>query len=165
MAVGDYIWQDGFLRATSGGHHDEVPLGSVSTNERLERVILYANINVVTGDSAVRQTWLDYGVLSLIQATAGSPPPIPEEVGFENFQLRDIVDSSYWRMYANTEFTNWSTIPEQAPHIHHDVSIKRRNALDPQIIWWLWGLPGFTGAGVEVGYMKVWWRLLVQQVA
>ena len=165
MAGGDYIWQDGFLRATAGGHHDEVPLGSVSSNERLERVILYANINVVTGDSAVRQTWLDYGVLSLIQVTAGSPPPIPEDVGVENFNLRDIYDSSYWRMYANTEFANWSTIPENAPHIKHDRNTLRRPTTDPMIVWWCWGLPGFTGAGVEVGYMKVWWRVLVQQVA
>lgn len=165
MAVGDYIWQDGFSRATSGGHHEELPLGSVSTNERLERVILYWYINLVSPSSAVLSTWLDYGVQSLIQVTAGSPPPIPEDVGQENYNLRDIVDSSYSRVGFSDVFNDWYSVPTQAPAGHHDVSITRRNPDDPMIVWWCWGLPSFTGAGVEIGFWKAWWRVLVKQVA
>lgn len=165
MAVGDYIWQDGYARSTAGQHHEELAIGSVSTNERLERVIVYWYINLVSPGSAVLGTWLDYGVQSLIQVTAGSPPPIPDQVGLEAYNLRDIVDSSFSRVGWSDVFTNYYVAPSNAPHGHHDVSIKRRPTTDPMIVWWLWGLPSFTGAGVEIGYYKVWWRVLVQQVA
>lgn len=165
MAIGDYLWQDGYGRATSGAHHEEVPIGSVSTNERLERVIVYWYVNLLAPTSAVLGTWLDYGVQSLIQVTAGSPPPIPADVGQEDYHLRDIVDSSYSRVGFSDVFTNWYTAPAYSPYGKHDVSIQRRNAEEPMIVWWLWGLPSFTGAGVEIGYWKAWWRVLVKQVS
>lgn len=165
MAVGDYTWQSGFAKSSSGGHHEELAIASISTNERLERVITYWYVNLLGPDSAVLGTWLDYGILSLVQVTAGSPPPIPDQVGFEAYHLRDIVDSTYTRVGFSDVFNNYYTAPAQSPVVHSDVSITRRPVDDPMIVWWLYGLPGFTGAGIEVGYWKLWWRVLVKQVA
>lgn len=159
-------WLSGSIAEQFTGRHEHVvPLTSVSSDEVLKRVILYWYINIQSQDSAVLATWTSYGVLSLIQWTEGDPPATPEEIGDGDYDARDIVDSELVTAGWGGVFSNQYRAPEQGWIGHLDTNVQRKPAPDAGIVWWCWGLPTFTGAGVEVGYEKAWWRVLIEQPA
>lgn len=147
---------------TSGGHQDQVPLTSVSSNEVLRRVIVDYYIDITNPDPEVLITWMQYGVLSLIEATTGSPPPPPDQVGNGLFDYRDILYSQFDTVGNPGIFSGWYRVPGSLDSGHIDVEISRKPGDEPLIIWWNYGLPGFLGAGVEVGFWRCWSRCLLE---
>lgn len=160
------VWLSGAITEnTTGRSHNEIPLTSVSSNEVLKRAVIYWYINIQTQDSAVLATWTGYGVLSLLQFTKGDPPPTPAQVGGGVFDDRDILDSQLHVPRWGGVFNNQYQCPGEGQVGHMDTPVQRRPAPDAGIVWWVWGLPNFAGAGVAVGYPKAWWRVLIEQPA
>lgn len=168
MALGDLIWQrQALIEDTVGAHHDEVAIASVSSNERLERVTVAFYANVVSGDSAVLQTWLDRGVLVVVQWTDASmgTPPTPDDIGETDLSTIDILADAYVRMGEAETFTNWHHVPK-AGVVEVDAVVRRTPPSGGSgLVWVTWGLADFAGAGVEVGYHKIYSRVLVSTVA
>jgi hypothetical protein len=168
MALGDLTWQrQALIEDTSGAHHDEVAIASVSSNERLEFVRVSFYCNVVSSDSAVLQTWLDRGVLVVVQwttATMGTPPT-PDDIGETDLDTIDVLTSAYVRMGEAETFTNWHHVPKAGT-----VTIEAQERRLPPtggsgLLWVTWGLADFAGAGVEVGFHKIYAETLVAEVS
>lgn len=160
-----YRWLSGHNTETfvpSSG--EPVALTSVSSNERLRRVVCNWYIDCRSQDSAILSTWLTYGVVSLLEWTSGPVPPTPEPIGQGNFDSRDILHSRMAGIGWGGMFNNAYRVPEGGRVIEQDVETSRGDGLDPGIVWWNWGLGSFTGAGVGIGYYRVWWRVLVDEV-
>lgn len=159
-----YTWVSNHqTNTTSGRHRAAVPLTSVSSNEVLRRVICEFYIDVVNPAQEVIVPWSQYGILSLIEATSGNPPPTPVLIGSTTYDNRDILYSRYDTFgHPAVFFTNWYRVPGDGMVGRIDVEISRRPDPDPLIIWWNWGMPSFGGGGVEVGFDRVWSRCLLE---
>lgn len=168
MALGDLVWQrNALINDTTGRSHAELTIASVAATERLERVELDFYCNVVSGDSAVLQTWLDRGVLVVAQWTfaAFGTPPTPTQIGAATLSNVDVLCDTYVRMGEAETFTNWHHVPK-AGSVHIEATVRRTPpAGGSGRVWLTWGLASFTGAGVAVGFDKVYSRVLVSTVA
>lgn len=158
-----YTWVSKAVReVTTPRNNDQVPLTSVSSNEVLRRVILHFYIDVVVDVSNDIIPWMQRGVLSLIEATAGNPPPIPDTVHNDLFDYRDILYSRLDTVEFPGIFNGWYRVPGGGAAAAMDVEISRRPDPDPLIIWWNWGLPGGGAATSPNGFMRMWSRCLLE---
>lgn len=168
MALGDLVWQRNVLINNAGGtSHEELVIASVAATERLERVQLSFYVNTITTDSDVILTWLAQGVLVTVQWTqaAFGTPPTPEQVGTSNLSLDDILADSYARLGPAEIFTDLRAVPDRGV-VHLDVLVRRQPpAGGSGRVWCCWGLADFAGAGVAVGFSKVYSRVLVSTIA
>lgn len=168
MALGDLVWQrNALINDTTGRSHAELTIASVAANERLERVTVDFYCNVVSGSSAVLQTWLDRGVLVIAQWTqaAFGTPPTPVQVGTANLSLADVLADGYVRMGEAETFTDWHHVPK-AGVLTIDAVVRRQPpAGGSGRVWLTWGLAAFAGAGVAVGFDKIYSRVQVSTVA
>lgn len=169
MAVGDRIWQrQAFVDLFASKHNDQLLAASVSSNERLERVVAEVYVNVVSQDSAVLSTWLTYGVLVVAhwQPSETGTPVDPGDIGDADLSQLDVLTSQYARMGPAETFTNWHHVPANEDTIALDTNVTRRPPPGGTgFVWLMWGLPTFTGAGVEVGAAKALVWTLTTQVA
>lgn len=168
MALGDQLWQRNALIDNSGGaSHEEIVLASVAATERLERVIISFYVNTITTDSDVILTWLAQGVLVTVQWTqaAFGDPPTPTQVGTADLDTADILVDGYARLGPAEIFTDLRASPDRGV-LDLDVLV-RRQPPNPGSgrVWLCWGLADFSGAGVAVGFRKVYSRVLVSTVA
>lgn len=161
-----YRWQSNFqVYSTAGAHHEETPIGFCEPDEELRRVILYWKVWINNPTSNVLSTWLSWGVLSLLQWTSGAPLPIPDDVGDGDFDNRDILDTMWTVPVRSNLFTGLNEVPGGEGIVgHHDVTPRRTAPVTGGAVWWCWGLPLFTGGGVEVGHSAFWSRTLVEYV-
>jgi hypothetical protein len=158
-----YTWVSQASRElTSGRNNDQVPLTSVSSNEVLRRVILHFYIDVVVELVDDTVPWMQRGVLSLIEATTGTPPPIPDTVHNNLFDYRDILYSRLDTMGFPGILQRWFRVPGGGMSATIDVEISRRPDPDPLIIWWNWGLPGGGAATSPNGFWRMWSRCLLE---
>lgn len=168
MALGDLVWQRNALIDNAGGaSHEEIVLASVAATERLERVQLSFYLNTITTVSDVILTWAAQGVLITVQWTqaAFGTPPTPEQVGTANLSLADILTDSYARIGPAEIFTDLRAVPDRGV-VHLDATVRRQPpAGGSGRVWLCWGLAAFSGAGVAVGFRKVYSRVLVSTVA
>lgn len=157
------LWLRSVQISESGAHHDEIPLTSVSSGERVDRVILDWHVNIVTGSSAVIQTWLDRGILVAIQWVEGEfPVDPPGDIGEANLDSLDIMASDFVRVEANSVFVNWYSAPAAKASVRLDTPVHRKPDGDNVgFVYLTWGLADFAGAGVEVGFGKSFARVLI----
>lgn len=160
-----YRWMSGHRTETvTPGSNAIVPLVSVNANERLRRVVLNWYIDCRSQDSAILGTWLTYGVVSLLQWTSSQEPPIPEPISAGNYDERDILHSRMAGIGWGGMFNNAYRVPDGSGIVEQDVETSRGDGVDPGIVWWVWGLGSFAGAGVGIGYWRCWYRVLVDEV-
>lgn len=168
MALGDLVWQRNALIDNSGGaSHEELLIASVAATERLERVQLSFYVNTITTDSDVILTWLAQGVLVTVQWTQASfgTPGTPEQVGTSDLSLDDILVDSYARLGPAEIFTDLRASPDRGV-VHLDAVVRRTPPSGGSgRVWCCWGLADFSGAGVAVGFRKVYSRVLVSTIA
>lgn len=157
------LWLRSTQISESGAHHDEVPLTSVSGGERVDRVIVDWHINIVTTESAVLQTWLDRGILVVVQWVEGTfPVDPPGDIGEANLDAVDMLYSTYERIEASTIFTGWSAAPVGQSSVRLDTPVHRKpDEGNVGFVYLTWGLADFAGAGVEVGFAKSFSRILI----
>lgn len=158
-----YHWERlTLINNTSSRHSAELALATLDDNQRLERVVIEMYINVVTGSSAVIQTWLGQGILTVAQWTEGDPPPTPDDIGVTFLNDIDVLSSRLDTMAASDIFVGWQRVPDPGNHIELDTDVRRRPPTGQQgTVWLTWGLAAFGGAGVEVGFDKVFSRVLI----
>lgn len=144
--------------------HDEVPLTSVSSNERLRRVILYAYVNCFAPSSAEEFTLINNGLLSLIQWTSGPIPPTPDPVTDGVFNNRDILHSQMHQLGPSSVRTDMNTFPAPPGLIEVDITPLRGDGIDPGIVWWVWGIPQWTGTDPAYCRATWWFRILLETV-
>jgi len=150
------------INNTSSRHSAELPLATLDDNQRLERVLIDMYLNIVTGSSAVIQTWLGQGVLAVAQWTEGDPPPTPDDIGVSFLNDLDVLHSSLHTIQASDIFVGWQHAPGHEGTITVDTDVRRRPDTGLQgTVWLTWGLADFGGAGVEVGFDKVFSRVLI----
>lgn len=168
MALGDRVWQrNALINDTTGRSHAELTIASVAANERLERVTVDFYVNVVSGDSAVLGTWLDRGVLVVAQWTfaAFGTPPTPVNIGTATLSNVDMLVDGYCRIGEAETFTNYHHAPK-AGVLSLDAPVRRTPpAGGSGRVWLTWGLAAFAGAGVAVGFDKIYSRVEVSTVA
>jgi len=157
------LWLRSVQISETGAHHDEVPLTSVSSGERVDRVIVDWHINLVTTESAVLQTWLDRGILVVVQWVEGAfPVDPPGDIGEANLDAIDVLYSSFERIEASTIFTGWEAAPAGGSSVRLDTPVHRKPDGDNVgFVYLTWGLADFSGAGVEVGFAKSFSRVLI----
>lgn len=158
---GIYQWESGHVPGfTPRRSHDEVPLTSISSNERLRRVIVYAYTmwNFPTGTDQFNA--MNTGLVSLIEWTSAPFPPAPEPVTSGNFNDRDILDSQFHQMGPNNVFAGENMIPSAPGMIIHDTAMQRGDGVDPGIVWWVWGLPNISGTDLPYARAMLWFRVL-----
>ena len=160
-----YTWRSGYVRnVTVGSSGQARQLVLLGTLERCRRVVLEAMIDVRNSDSGVIDQWMRHGVLSLIQATTGNPPPAPELVRLGNYGTRDILYSRFDQLGNNNILVNSYIVPQAPDMIRIDVEVSRGDGELPTAIWWVWGLPNTSVAGVDAGFDRWWYRVLVEVV-
>lgn len=168
VAIGDQHWETLAIRSTFGQHNAQYAAATVDDHQRVERVVSFMYINVVTTVTDVVGTWLDRGVLTLIQWTDAvpGPPPDPGDLGDAFLSDLDIMDTAFNRLGPNNIFTNFWPVPADRVPSALDTRVRRRPPPGGQgTVWFTWGLPNFTGAGVEVGFDKIIIRTLITEVA
>ena len=168
MALGDLVWQRNALISDPGGaSHEEIVIASVAATERLERVQLSFYVLTQSSDSDVTLSWMRQGVLVTVQWTeaAFGTPPTPQQVGTSNLSLDDILADSYARLGPAEIFTDIRAVPDRGV-VHLDVLVRRQPPSGGSgRVWCCWGLADFAGAGVAVGFSKVYSRVLVSTIA
>jgi len=168
VALGDLVWQRNVLIADPGGtSHEELVIASVAATERLERVILDFYINTQTSDSDVTLSWLRQGVLVTVQWTeaAMGTPGTPEQVGTSDLSLDDILVDGYARLGPAEIFTDIRAVPDRGV-VHLEAVVRRQPpAGGSGRVWCCWGLGDFSGAGVAVGFSKIYSRVQVSTIA
>ncbi len=159
-----YHWVTNFQQYhTAGQHHDEIALAFTEPGQRIRRVILYWKVWVDQPASEVLSTWLSWGVLSVIQWTFGAPLPIPDDVGQGDYDNRDLLDTQWTSLGASGVFNLLYSFPGGGGAVgHHDITPNRSADVTGGAVWWCWGLPLFTGAGIEVGHGSFWSRVLIE---
>lgn len=160
-----FNWLSGFATETVVGRSAfQVPLTSVSSNERLRRTVVKWRLDMSEPTSAQADAVLKYGVLSLIQWTEGDPPPTPASVTTGNFDSRDILYSDLAFPGPAAVLVGRFGIPGDNLVGTVDTDVSRDPSPNAGIVWWCWGLgpPGVPGVGVL--YHRVWWRILVETV-
>jgi hypothetical protein len=169
VAVGDRTWQrQALINNLDGRHHAELLIGSVSSNERLERTIVDFYVNETSSSSAVLGTWWAQGILATIQWTAFTelPIPAPEDVGTADLSQADILWSRLIRIGEQDVFLDNNSGPAYAASVVLDAKVTRRpREGETGAVWFAWGLADFGGAGVETGFDKVFSRVLTTQVS
>jgi len=169
VALGDRTWQRQAIVTNTGPvHHAERLVASVSSNERLDRCIVDWYVNVVSGESAVIGTWHAQGILVTIQWTEFSelPIPAPDDVGTADLSQADIIWSRYVRLGEQDVFIGTQSAPAYAASVVLDTNVHRKPAPgNTGAVWVAWGLADFGGAGVEVGFDKIFSRVLTTEVA
>lgn len=163
MAIVDIPhWQrQVFHDNVTGRHHDELAIASVSSSETLERTIVDVYWNVSSGDSDVLNAWLINGILAVAQFTTGTVPPTPDDIGDVDLDDLDVLASAMTRIGPVETFTNMHHAPAYGDALRLDTPVRRRpEEGEAGIVWFTWGLADFTGAGVEVGFCKVFSRVL-----
>lgn len=159
------FWESDIIRNTAAGRSQgSWQLASLGTAERLVRVVLQGYIDLRTGESAQIEQWIRHGVLSLIEITYGSPPPAPAPVSTGDYDTRDIVFSDYQQLGFAGVLTNTYAVPVAPARIDIDVAVRRGDGVQEVGVWWVWGLPSTVVAGVNVGFERAWYRVLVDQV-
>lgn len=168
MALGDTLWQRNALIDNAGGaSHEEITLASVAATERLEEVRVSFYLNTITTVSDVILTWLAQGVLITVQWTQASfgTPPTPEQVGTADLDAADILVDSYARLGPAEIFTDLRAVPDRGV-VHLDALVRRTPpAGGSGRVWLCWGLADFAGAGVAVGFRKVYSRVRTSTIA
>lgn len=160
-----YFWRSGYMREViTGSHGAERHIASAGLGERIRRVILQAYIDVRNTDSGVIDQWIRHGVLSLIEATHGNPPPNPDPVALGGYDTRDIVYSEFHQVGNPLILTNVYSVPGPPGMISVDVEVSRGDGVDPVAVWWVWGLPNTSVAGVNAGFERFWYRCLIEQI-
>lgn len=140
-----------------------VPLTSVSSNERLIRTYVNWYIDCRSQDSAILGTWLTYGVVSLLQWTEGEFPVTPQPIAAGDYDSRDILHSRMAGIGWGGMFNNAYRVPGGSDIVEQDARVARDPGENAGIVWWVWGLGSFSGAGVNIGYWRLWWRVLVER--
>lgn len=168
MALGDTLWQRNALIDNAGGaSHEEITLASVAATERLEEVRVSFYLNTITTASDVILTWLAQGVLITVQWTQASfgTPPTPTQVGTADLDTADILVDSYARLGPAEIFTDLRASPDRGV-VHLDALVRRTPpAGGSGRVWLCWGLADFAGAGVAVGFRKVYSRVRTSTIA
>lgn len=161
--AGSPLWLRGTSISESGQHHDEIPLTSVSSGERLDRIIVDFRVQIVSTDSAVLGTWEDRGVLVVLQWVEGAfPVDAPGDIGEANLDSVDVLTSAYGRIAQSQVFTNRYVCPAYGEEIHLDTPVHRvPDGDNVGFVYLTWGLADFAGAGVEVGFAKTFFRILL----
>lgn len=160
------VWLNGFVTETVTGRSAfQVPLTSVSSNERLRRTIVKWRLDMSEPTSAQADAVLKYGILSLIEWTEGDPPPTPPIVTSGGFESRDILYSDLAFPGPAVVLVGRFGIPGDGLVGTVDTPVQRDPSPNAGIVWWNWGLgpPGVPGVGVL--YHRVWWNILVETVA
>lgn len=168
MALGDTVWQRNALIDNAGGaSHEEIILASVPATERLEEVRISFYLNTITTVSDVILTWLAQGVLITAQWTSAAfgDPPTPTQVGTADLDTADILLDSYARLGPAEIFTDLRASPDRG--VVHIEGLVRRTppAGGSGRVWLCWGLADFSGAGVAVGFRKVYSRVRTSVIA
>lgn len=158
------FWRNIYNREViTGASGEERLLTTLGIAETMRRVILQGYIDIRTTDSAQVDQWIRHGVLSLIQVTSGNPPPAPDPIRIGPHDTRDIVYSQFHQLGFPSILTNTYASPEPPGMIDIDVEVSRGNGVDPISIWWVWGLPNTSVAGVNIGFSRFWARILFEQ--
>lgn len=149
----------------TGQQGEERFLTSVSIAARLRRVVLQGYIDISTSTSDVVNQWIRHGVLSLIQVTHGEFAPPPEPIRTDATVGRDIVYSSFHSVGNPNILLNRYQVPPPGQMIDVDVEVSRGDGIEPLNVYWVWGLPNTSVAGVAVGFSRFWARLLLEDEA
>jgi hypothetical protein len=157
-------WLSGYYAETAFGQKGEVFLMTeISPAETVRRVIVNWRIELVSSQSGTVAAWYNSGVLSLIQWTVGEIPPFPEEIPLGNFNDRNILYSELAFPGPGGIFTGSDAIPADGLVGKVDTTIARDPGETSGWLWWVWGLPGTDVPGIEAGFPRLWWRVLVDR--
>lgn len=160
-----YFWRSGYMRQVlSGSSGTEHRLVMTGIGERVRRVVLQAYIDLRNTDSGVIDQWIRHGVLSLLEATHGNPPPAPDPVRLGGYDTRDILYSEFHQVGNPQILVNTWSVPDPPGMITMDVEVSRGDGVAPVAVWWVWGLPNTSVAGVNAGYERFWYRCLVERI-
>lgn len=158
-----YTWQRQVRNETVvGASHEEIALATVLDGERLERVRLDFELIVATTDSDILFAWLLAPPIVVVQWTTGSPPSTPTNIGGADLDAIDVLLAAKTRMGGVEVFNNILHVPARGDAVRLDTHVTR---VPPEgfagTVWLTWGLGGFTGAGVAVGFSRILSQCLV----
>lgn len=158
------FWSNQYANDTETGHTaDQVPLGGVPIGATLRRVVVNWRIQIDAQETGTLFPWYVNGVLSLIEFTQGSPPPLPVPIPGQANIGRDILWSQLEFPGDEVIFAAQHDIPGQPRVGQVDVSVSRSAQNEAGVVWWNWGLPEGVVPGIAIGYWRIWSRVLVEQ--
>lgn len=161
MAV---FWRSGLVLNTGGINGSEVPIVQLGLAERLRRIIMRWQIIVQPVDAAIRSDIYQNGIISLVQATSGSPPAFPDPIANGFFDDRDIIYSDWQTMGPAATVTGLNPVPADGRSGEMDTDVSRGDGITPYQIWWVWGVGPLHTTSVNVCFDRLWFRALIEQV-